>query len=179
MKALLDTCVLYPTVLREILLGVARKGLYDPFWSPRILDEWRHVSARRDDATLAEAEIALLGAQWPDALISPDPAVEAKLWLRDAADIHVLAAAMAAEADVLLTLNLRDFPAAAVAPHGVRARHPDPFLCDCLSRQPVEVAGVVEVVRAKAEHLSGVPQPMRPLLKRARLPRLARALERL
>ena len=40
MKAVLDACVLFPTVLREILLGVAAKGLYEPLWSDRILREW-------------------------------------------------------------------------------------------------------------------------------------------
>ena len=46
MKAVLDACVLYPTVLREILIGVADAGLYTPVWSPRILAEWRHAAAR-------------------------------------------------------------------------------------------------------------------------------------
>ena len=31
-KILLDACVLYPTVLREILIGVAARGLYRPLW---------------------------------------------------------------------------------------------------------------------------------------------------
>jgi hypothetical protein len=36
----------------------------------------------------------------------------------------------------------------------------------------------VESVRTQAERLSGLPQPLRPLLKRAGLPRLGRRLER-
>ncbi|NPB27307.1 PIN domain-containing protein, partial [Shigella sonnei] len=62
MKAVLDACVLYPTVLREILIGVADAGLYTPVWSPRILAEWRHAAARlgADAEAVAGAEIALL-----------------------------------------------------------------------------------------------------------------------
>ena len=62
MKAVLDTCVLYPTVLREILIGAADAGLYEPVWSARILAEWRHAAARLgpDGAAVAGAEIALL-----------------------------------------------------------------------------------------------------------------------
>ncbi|MEN8935202.1 MAG: PIN domain-containing protein, partial [Planktotalea arctica] len=41
MKLLLDTCVLYPTVMREMLIGAARAGAFEPLWSARILEEWR------------------------------------------------------------------------------------------------------------------------------------------
>ena len=180
MRVLLDTCVIYPTVLREILLGVARAGLFTPLWSASILREWRTVAEKRNDAALAEGEIARLTADWPDAELTVREAAP-ELWLPDPADTHVLAAAIDGAADVLLTYNLRDFPARELAPRGIRLRHPDPFLCDCLSEAPDAVAAVAvaEAVRAKAEALSGAPQPMRPLLKRARVPRFARALERL
>ena len=44
MKAVLDACVIYPTVLREILTGVAALGLYEPLWSDRILREWTRAT---------------------------------------------------------------------------------------------------------------------------------------
>ncbi|MEM6341945.1 MAG: PIN domain-containing protein, partial [Pseudomonadota bacterium] len=40
MKILIDTNVLYPTVMREVVLGVAKEGLFQPLWSDRILNEW-------------------------------------------------------------------------------------------------------------------------------------------
>ncbi|MEM6276609.1 MAG: PIN domain-containing protein, partial [Pseudomonadota bacterium] len=46
MKILLDACVLYPTVQREILLKTARAGVFTPLWSDRILEEWRRAAAR-------------------------------------------------------------------------------------------------------------------------------------
>ena len=51
------------------------------------------------------------------------------LTLPDPDDRHVLAAALASGAAVILTMNLHDFPASALAPHGVAAHHPDGFLC--------------------------------------------------
>ena len=51
------------------------------------------------------------------------------LALPDPDDVHVLAAALAAGAATILTMNLRDFPASALAPHHVVAVHPDDFLC--------------------------------------------------
>ena len=45
-RVLIDTCVLYPTVMRELLLGCAAKGLYEPRWSARISEEWARAAAR-------------------------------------------------------------------------------------------------------------------------------------
>lgn len=177
-RALLDACVLYPTVLREILLGVGGTGLYQPCWSPRILEEWARAAARRDPAqeVIARGEAAVAALRFPQALVSPDPATEAALDLPDAADKHVLAAAIAAGAPVLVTLNLRDFPGWALGPRGIRAVHPDTFLWELWRESPALVATAVEAVRAAAERISGEEQPVRPLLKRANLPRLGKAL---
>ncbi|MGB8815322.1 MAG: PIN domain-containing protein, partial [Paracoccaceae bacterium] len=59
---------------------------------------------------------------------------------------------------------------------GVTRREPDGFLWELWSFHPQAVALAVESVRAEAERLSGTPQPTRSLLKRAKLPRLAKAL---
>ena len=32
-RVLIDTCVLYPTVMREMVLGVAARGAFEPIWS--------------------------------------------------------------------------------------------------------------------------------------------------
>jgi predicted nucleic acid-binding protein len=177
-KALLDTNVLYPTVMREILLGCAVAGLYAPLWSPRILDEWRHVAARHGpaDAALTEGEIVRLKARFPRAEVRPNAADEARLHLPDAADVHVLAAAIAGSADVIVTQNRADFPRGLLAEEGVERTDADAFLWRLWSDDPDAVARVVEGVRAEAERLSGEAWPVRRLLKKAHLPRLAKAL---
>lgn len=177
----LDACVLYPTVLREILLGCAHEGLFVPRWSPRILEEWARTAERlggEGDAVIARGEIARLGAAFPEAATHHDPSEEAALWLPDPADLHVLATALAARAEGIVTLNLRDFPRAELLPHGVVARHPDALLMEILATAPEEVARVAHTVHATAEQLSGEAIPLRSLLKRARLPRLGKALGR-
>lgn len=178
MKALLDTNVLYPTVMREILLGCAAAGLFAPLWSPRILDEWRHVAARSGpaDLALAEGEIARIRARFPRAEVHPRAADETRLHLPDVADIHVLAAAIAGSADVLVTQNRADFPRGLLAAEGLERSDADGFLWRLWSDRPDIVAGVVEDVRADAERLSGESWPTRRLLKKARLPRLGKAL---
>ena len=100
MRALLDACVLYPTVMRELLLGAAGAGLYTPLWSPRILEEWARAVARNipADAALARSEIALARAAFSEAEITPAPDTEAALALPDRSVDALLARAVPARA---------------------------------------------------------------------------------
>ena len=113
---------------------------------------------------------------FPRALIAPDPGLSQRLWLPDANDIHVLATAIAAGADVIVTFNATDFPRAVLADEGLTRLDPDQFLLSLHDTAPDVVARVCEAVRATAERLSGTPQPLRALLKRACLPRLGKRL---
>jgi predicted nucleic acid-binding protein len=179
LKVILDACVLYPTVLREILLGVVRAGLFTPLWSDRILEEWARATRKLGPVaeTLARGEVVALRAAFPKACVMPQPGIEARLSLPDANDTHVLAAAIGGHADAILTFNASDFPRHILAEEGIARRDPDGFLWELWSHHPDKVTAVVEAVRAEAERLSGQRQPLRPLLKRAGLPRLAKALQ--
>ena len=178
MKVLLDTCVLYPTVMREVLLATAAQGLFTPLWSARILEEWARAARKLGPAgeTLARGDIALIRAAWPKAEVPPHPGLEARLWLPDAHDIHVLAAAIAGSAEILLTVNAQDFPQNILAEEGLMRRDPDGFLWQLWSEHPGAVAAAARQVQDTAETLSGQPHPLRKLLKKARLPRLGKAL---
>ena len=178
MRVLIDACVLYPTVLRELVTGLAAAGGFTPLWSARILEEWARAAARlgAGEEAVARGEIALLSARWPKAEVPPDPAIEARLWLPDPDDVHVLAAAIAGRADVLLTLNVRDFPKTALDPEAILLRHPDAFLTEALAESPEIVRRVVGKVHSEAERLAGRGLPLRDLMKRAKLPRLGKSL---
>ena len=178
MKALLDTCVIYPTVMRQMLLGVARQGVFTPLWSARIIEEWQCAAVKLgpEGAAQAGAEAAMLSAQWPEAEVSYPPSLEARLWLPDAADVHVLAAAVAGSADMIITLNTKDFPRHILAEEGLSRTDPDGFLHGVYQARPEIVAQVAAEVLAEANRLSGKSWDMRALLKKARLPRVAKAL---
>ncbi|MCB1365765.1 MAG: PIN domain-containing protein [Rhodobacteraceae bacterium] len=178
MRIVLDTCVLYPTVMREMLLGAAGLGHFAPLWSGRILEEWARAAVRLGPAgeAQARAEIALLRAAWPRAELPPAPGPEARLWLPDPADIHVLAVAVAGSADAILTLNASDFPRRELAEQGLRRLDPDGFLTDLWRDDPSGIAAVAGRVLLQANRLSGSRWQTRPLLKKARLPRLAKAV---
>jgi predicted nucleic acid-binding protein len=178
MKVVLDACVLYPSVLREILIGVAARGGFVPLWSARILAEWSRAAARlgAEAAAVAGGEIALLRSQWGEAEIAADPQLEARLWLPDPADVHVLATAISGGAERIVTLNLRDFPRRALEPEGVQAQAPDSFLMELWLTAPAPVEAAVQAALARTEDASGRAQDLRALLKRAKLPRMGKAL---
>ena len=65
MKLLLDTCVLYPTGMREMLLGAARAGHFVPLWSARILGEWERAAVKLGPTGAAQAKAEELGLLSP------------------------------------------------------------------------------------------------------------------
>ncbi|MFC3569479.1 RSP_2648 family PIN domain-containing protein [Paracoccus simplex] len=175
MKAVLDACVLFPTVLREILIDTAAAGRFQPLWSRRILDEWRHAATRQGSD--AGVEIALLESRFPQALVEPGQRVLG-FDLPDPADRHVVECALAAGAEAIVTANLRDFPARRLAPAGLRAIHPDEFLRDLYLQAPEPVLAAIAATEARARAAGGALS-RNELMRRARLPRLAKAIARL
>lgn len=172
-RVFLDACVLYPGVVRALLLGAAEAGLIEPFWTARVLREWRIAAARAGTEDEAASAAAAMQKAHPEALVEPPPALEADMALPDPADVHVLAGAVAAKAPTILTFNLRDFPARRLAAHGIAARHPDGLLWELLSRAPETMRPLLDGITASApDRRAG-----RKLLRRAGLPRLGKAWE--
>ncbi|MBT8225040.1 MAG: PIN domain-containing protein [Dactylosporangium sp.] len=130
--AVLDANVLIPNALCDFLLRLADEDLFQPRWSLTILDEVRrHVPV---PPTAIERRIAFMNAAFEDALVTGyEPLIGQTD--NDPKDRHVLAAAVTAGADSIITCNLRDFPLAACQPHGVVAEHPDAFLLDLWVRE--------------------------------------------
>lgn len=180
MKVLVDANVLFPTVQRQLVLGCAAQGLLTPLWSERIVQEWHHAAARAGSAIEAAAlgEIARTRAAFPEASQPPRPDIEAGLWLPDPDDRHVLAAAVAGHADVILTQNSKDFPRGILAAHGVSRAHPDRFFAGLLDASQAAVTLVAGAILTEATQLSGQPWTAQSLFRKARLPMFAKALSR-
>lgn len=129
--AFLDASVLYPAPLRDLLLEPAVSDLYRAKWSNAVHDEWISALLRtRTDLTRDRLERTrdLMNAHTRDALVTDYEDLIEVLALPDPADRHVLAAAIKGRADLIVTANLKDFPADALARWGIEARHPDEFL---------------------------------------------------
>lgn len=178
MKLLFDTCVLYPTVMRTALMGACRVMGWTPLWSDRILEEWAHSARKLGPLgeAQARAEISLLRTQWPKSCVTYSQGLEARLYLPDAADRHVLAAAIAGNADKIVTLNNKDFPKQTLWDEGVDRIDPDRLMFDATQTHPTAMRQIAEHIVADAQNMSDAEWTKRALFKKARLPKFAKAI---
>jgi predicted nucleic acid-binding protein len=136
---LLDACVLYPAALRDFMLRLARQDAFRPRWSDPILDEFvRNVLKNIPDlqpANLART-VGRMNDTFSEAVVVDFEHLLQQLHLPDPDDRHVLAAALKAKATTIITMNLKDFPAATLSRHGVAAVHPDAFVMNLLTSDP-------------------------------------------
>ena len=79
----------------------------------------------------------------PDCMVTGFEQLIGGLALPDADDRHVLAAAIKAGAQVIVTANLSDFPESTLASFNIEAKHPDDFVLDLIDLAPAKVALVV------------------------------------
>lgn len=146
----LDASVLYPALLRNILMHLAVADLFQPRWSERVREEWIAALLKvRPDLTRERLlrVRALMEAHVGNALISGYERLIGRLNLPDPDDRHVLAAAIHGGAALILTANLRDFPRAVLAGHGIAAQHPDAFLFDQFTNNREAVLNAIRTLR--------------------------------
>jgi hypothetical protein len=128
---LYDACVLYPAPLRDLLMQLATANLFRAKWTERIHEEWiSNLLTNRQDLTRAQLERTkeLMNAAVPDCLVTGYEYLIATIELPDTDDRHVVAAAIRAGADAIITANISDFPPQVLAPHDIEAIHPDDFI---------------------------------------------------
>jgi predicted nucleic acid-binding protein len=140
----LDACVLVPIKLTDLLLRLAEANTYRVLWSADVLDEvegaLRKVGVHPDKAS---KRVQRMRDTFPDALVTGYEALIPAM-TNDPKDRHVLAAAVRADAAVIVTNNLRDFPPAALDPYDINAVHPDDFLLDQLDLYPMPTIRCVQ-----------------------------------
>lgn len=145
--AIYDANVLYPSVLRDVLIRVAAAGLVQAKWTETILDEtFRNLGANRPDLDpekLTRTRTAMKGAIRDCLVVGYEPLIDA-VQLPDPGDRHVLAAAIRAKAQVIVTFNLKDFPQETLALWDVEAVHPDAFLEAQIDLNPQIVYAVLQ-----------------------------------
>lgn len=133
----LDTNVIYPLWIRDILLWFAFYDLYTPKWSKNICSEWITVMIRKGiPREEAENRAGKINQAFPDALVANYSSLVKHLELPDLNDRHVLAAAIKTNADIIITNNLKDFPQNYLANYGLKAKSPDEFLTDVIDLNP-------------------------------------------
>jgi predicted nucleic acid-binding protein len=128
-----DANVLYPSTLRDLLIRIAQAGLVQARWTDQILDEvFRNISKNRPDlpAGLLDRTRTLMVKAVRDCLVTGHEPLIPVLELPDPDDRHVLAAAIRARAQVIVTDNLKDFPAESLRQWDIEPKDADGFVCD-------------------------------------------------
>jgi len=152
-QVVLDACVLVNAALRDTLLRLAEPpcSLYLPRWSKDNIEETKRtlesklgLTAQQTAHLVSELEIHFEDA-WVKGYESFIPAMR-----NHPKDRHVLAAAIVSGAQTIVTFNLKDFPAEALAPWNIEVQSPDDFLTHQYHLDPEVVASVV--VKQAAQH---------------------------
>lgn len=151
-SAVYDACVLYPAPLRDLLLQLATTGLFRAHWTADIHKEWmRNVAMNRPDIAPKQLERTreLMDAHVHDCLVEGYESLIPAIDLPDDNDRHVLAAAIVAGADVIVTYNLKDFPDEKLNCYGIEAQHPDEFLTHLIDLAPSRVCAAAAGIRSR------------------------------
>jgi predicted nucleic acid-binding protein len=177
--AVLDANVLYPAPLRNYLLHLASLKVYYPLWTDLIQEEWiRSLLKSRPDMNRIslEARRQLMDKIFNQSRVTDYEPIIETLSIPDPNDRHVLAAAIKAKADVIVTANLKDFPDKVLARYKIRAEHPDDFVLACIYREKEKA---ITALKNQVKYLKNPPLPVEKVLenlKRCGLEKSAGAL---
>ncbi|MGA9965923.1 MAG: PIN domain-containing protein [Terriglobales bacterium] len=142
-SAVLDACVLVPMALCDLLLRLAEEpAMYRPVWSEQILAEMGRalkIKLHRSSEEVAWRRQQMKEA-FPEAMVTvPSALLKAVECIPDKNDRHVLAAAIMARADAIVTQNTRHFPKDCCEKYGVLCQTPSDFLIDRYRLHPQQV----------------------------------------
>lgn len=173
-----DACVLYPAPLRDLLIRLAGTGLFAAKWTQQIHDEWsRNLIANRPElAGKLDRTIDLMNRAVPDSLVDGHDVLIESLTLPDPDDRHVLAAAIMAGAQLIVTFNTRDFPDKALSRFGVEAVHPDDFISQQID---LHEGRILFAVKSHREALKNPPKNVDEYLDTLAANGLVRTVDRL
>lgn len=135
--------------LRDLLIRLACTGLLRARWSDQIHEEWIRgvLRARPELADKLLRTRSLVDQAVENALVTGHEPLIPGLILPDPDDRHVLAAAIAGRADVIVTFNLKNFPGGPLAPYQIEPQHPDVFIRHVLDLDKAVALGAVKAHR--------------------------------
>jgi predicted nucleic acid-binding protein len=161
-RVFLDANVLFPVAVRDTLLRAAQAGLLQPYWSDQVLEEVRRNLVRqgRCSEQMAGKQVAVIQRAFPDSLVTGYEPLEASM-TNDPGDRHVVAAAVLAQAQVIVTNNLKHFREKDLPP-SMKAQSADDFLRHLFDLSPRVLR---EVLRQQAADKKKPPLTLEQLLE--------------
>lgn len=139
-------------MLRDLWMRLILEEAIDARWTAMIHAEWtRNILTERPGSTPEQWNrvVDLMNLHARNALVTDFEHLISSFVLPDPNDQHILAAAIACQASRIVTLNLKDFPAKTLKPHGLQAVHPDDFLLEVLENNLNQVLIALKKQRAQ------------------------------
>lgn len=129
----LDTNIIYPIDVRDLLIWFASFDLFKPKWSKHIFEEWADIMRRKEiPADEIKKRITKAQKAFPDALVENYKPLIDSFKLPDEKDRHLLAVAIKTNANVIVTNNIKHFPSEYLSQFGLSAKNADDFLTDTI-----------------------------------------------
>lgn len=168
---ILDACVLYPRLLRDVLLSLAHADLYTARWTDKIEEEWtRNLLANHPGSevqiahTIEQMRIAI-----PDCLVTDYQPLIDGLKLPDQDDRHILAAAIRGNADAIVSFNIKDFPSDVLGKFDIELQNPDQFILNQIMLHPPRALSAIKRMRERWERPQMSAEEMVDLFEKRQL----------
>ena len=155
-KAILDACVLYRAQLRNFLIHLADNDQFCPLWSEEIQNEWtRNLLQKRPDLKQEKIQRTCqnMNTHLPKSLVQGYESRIQAVQLPDPDDRHVIDVAIHANAEYIVTFDLRGFPKDILHSHKIEAISPDDLTLQLIQKAPRLV------LDATKNHRSSLIQP--------------------
>ncbi|QTN26945.1 PIN domain-containing protein [Rhodoferax sp. AJA081-3] len=177
--AILDACVLYPRLQRDVLLSLAHADLYTARWTVEIEREWTKALLKNKPGTEASIAHAVehMRAAIPDCLVVEYEAFIPSIELPDPNDRHVLAAAIRGNADAIVTSNTKDFPLSVLTRFDIELQTPDQFVRNQIMLNPPKALAAIKKMRVRWNRPEITAAQMVDLFERRELPQTAAHLK--
>jgi len=145
-KAFLDACTLVPISLTNVILTASEFELLKPFWSSDVIEEavtaLLRIDPRRNEISIRR-RFSQMNEFFPDSLVIPNTAMLNGLDLPDFNDGHVIAGAIAAQAQFIVTDDKVGFPDHILNQYGITATTPGEFLTTLFTKDPITMTEVL------------------------------------
>ena len=170
--AILDANVLYPQLMRDVLLSLAHADLYSARWTTDIEHEWMKALATNfpgQDAKILKTAEQMRQAI-PDCMVTGYESLIPSLSLPDPDDRHVLAAAIAGHADAIVTSNGKDFPEKVLDSFGIELQSPDEFVVNQIMLNKIRALSAIKDMRMRWQRPEITPAALIDLFARRNMP---------
>lgn len=173
--AVLDACVLYSRLQRDVLLSLAHADLYTARWSVEIEREWTSALLKNRPGTGEKIAYAIeqMRNAVPDCLVVDYESIIDMVKLPDSGDRHVLAAAIRGNADAIVSANVKDFPAEVLGKFDIELQTPDQFVLNQVMLHPPRALAAIKKMRLRWARPEMTPADMVDLFEKRELPQTA------